>query len=133
MLWGIAFRSVSVWAVILIMAVMNGVLREAILIPKLGSAPSLMVSGVCLAALILVVAYLALPWLGARRGVEFFGIGLGWLTLTLLFEFSFGVWQGKSWQIMFEAYTFKGGNLWPIVLLITALAPYLASRVRGLL
>jgi hypothetical protein len=72
-----------------------------------------------------------LPWLGARRPVELVGIGLGWLALTLVFEFSFGLWQGKSWPVMFEAYTFKGGNIWPLVLVVTALAPYLAAKLRG--
>lgn len=84
-----------------------------------------------LSALIFVVACLSLPWLGARRPVYLVGIGLGWLALTLVFEFSFGLWQGKSWQVMLEAYTFKGGNIWPAVLVVTALSPYLAARLRG--
>ncbi|MGQ3683969.1 MAG: hypothetical protein ACUBOA_02970 [Candidatus Loosdrechtia sp.] len=132
MLFGIALKALSVWAGILILAVLNGAIREAILIPKLGPATGLVLSGVCLTALILVVAYLSSPWFGARRSVEFVGIGLGWLALTLVFEFSLGLWQGKTWRVMFEAYTFKGGNIWPFVLLITALAPYLAAKVRGL-
>jgi hypothetical protein len=132
MLLGIALKALTIWAGILMLAVLNGALREAILIPKLGTAVGLVLSGVFLAALILVVAYLSSPWLGARRSVEFVGIGLGWLVLTLVFEFSLGLWQGKSWQVMFEAYTFKGGNIWPVILLITASAPYLAAKVRGL-
>lgn len=110
---------------------LNGATREAILIPKLGLAAGLVLSGVLLSALIIVVAYLSLPWLGARRPAELVGIGLGWLALTLVFEFSFGLWQGKSWQVMLEAYTFKGGNIWPAVLVATTLAPYLAAKLRG--
>jgi hypothetical protein len=53
------------------------------------------------------------------------GIGLGWLALTLIFEFSFGLWQGKSLQVLLEAYTFKDGNIWPVILVVTVLAPYL--------
>ncbi len=99
MLFGIALKALSVWAGIMILAVLNWALREAILIPKLGTAVGLVLSGVFLAALILVVAYLSSPWLGARRSVEFVGIGLGRLALTLVFEFSLGLWQGKSWQV----------------------------------
>jgi hypothetical protein len=131
MLLGIALKALAIWAGILVLAVLNGGLREAILIPKLGTAPGLVLSGVLLSALILVVAYFSLPWIGARRPAELVGIGLGWVALTLVFEFSFGLWQGKSWQVMLEAYTFKGGNIWPAVLLVTALAPYLAAKLRG--
>ena len=132
MLFGFALKSLAVWAGILLLAICNGLLREAVLIPKLGTATGLVLSGVFLSVLILVVAYFSLPCLGARRSVELVGIGLGWLTLTLVFEFTFGLWQGMSWQVMFEAYTFKGGNIWPVVLLVTALAPYLSAKLRGL-
>jgi hypothetical protein len=131
MLFGITLKALAMWAGILVLAVLNGALREAILIGKLGTAAGFVMSGVFLSALILFVAYLSLPWLGARRRVELVGIGLGWLALTIVFEFSFGLWQGKSWQVMFEAYTFRGGNIWPAVLVVTALAPYLAAKLRG--
>ena len=53
--------------------------------------------------------------------------------LTLVFEFSFGrLAQHKTWAELMEAYTFKGGNIWPLVLVATFIAPWLAARVRGL-
>lgn len=128
----VALKALAVWFIIVLLAVLNGGLREALLIPRFDAATGLFLSGVLLSVLILVVAYLSLPWLGARRSAHLFAIGLGWLALTLVFEFSFGLWQGKSWQVMFEAYALSGGNLWPFVLLVTALAPYLAGRLRGL-
>jgi hypothetical protein len=126
-----ALKGLAIWAGILVLAVLNGALREFVLMPKLGAVAGLVLSGVLLSALIFVVAYVSLPWFDARRSAEFVGIGLGWLALTLVFEFLFGLWQGKSWQVMFEAYTFKGGNLWPAVLVVTAFAPYLAAKLRG--
>jgi hypothetical protein len=132
MFFRIAFKALAIWTGILMLAVLNGALREALLIPKLGTALGFVLSGVILSALIFTVADLSLPWLGARRPVEFAGIGLGWLALTLVFEFSFGLWQGKSWQVMLEAYTLKGGNIWPAVLVVTAVSPYLAAKLRGL-
>lgn len=131
MFFGVALKALAIWAGILVLAVINGGLREAILIPKLGTATGLVLSGILLSALILVIVYLSLPWLSACRPADLVGIGLGWLGLTLVFEFSFGLWQGKSWQNMLEAYTFMGGNIWPIVLMVTALAPYLAAKLRG--
>jgi hypothetical protein len=131
LLFGVALKALAIWAGILVLAVLNGALREAILIPKLGAVAGLVLSGILLSALIFAVAYFSLPWLGALHLAQFVGVGLGWLALTLVFEFSFGLWQDKSWQVMLEAYTFKGGNIWPVVLVVTALAPYLAAKVRG--
>lgn len=127
----LTLKAFAIWTGILVLAVLNGALREGVLTPKLGTAPGLVLSGVLLSALIVVVAYLSLPWLDTRRPAELAGIGLGWLALTLVFEFSFGLWQGKSWQVMLDAYTFKGANIWPAVLVVIAIAPYLAAKFRG--
>lgn len=125
-------KALTIWLVILFCAVANGTLREGVLIPRLGKAPGLILSGVLLSALILVITFLALPWLGTHRPAQLIGLGAFWLALTLAFELSFGRFQGKSWATMLEAYTFKDGNLWPVVLLFTAAAPYVAARLRGL-
>jgi hypothetical protein len=87
-----------------------GQVNSVNLTPKLGTTAGLVLSGLFLSVLILAVAYLSLPWFGARCFVELIGIGLGWLALIFVFEFSLGLWQGKSWKVMFEAYTFKGGQ-----------------------
>ncbi len=127
----LTFKALTVWGAILMLAVLNGVLRETILMPHLGMATSFILSGVFLSALIFVVAYFSLPWVGTHSSAELWGIGLGWLALTLLFEISFGLWQGKSWQLLLDAYRFKGGNIWPVVLVVTAVAPRFAAKVRG--
>lgn len=127
----LAAKSLAIWLAILGFAVANGALREAVLIPQLGRTAGLVLSGLLLSALILAIAFLALPWLGADRPPQFIGVGFGWLLLTLAFEFSFGRFQGKSWPTILEAYTFKDGNVWPIVLVVTAAAPYIAARFRG--
>lgn len=126
-------KALAIWFVILGLAVANGALREAVLIPQFGKTPGLVLSGVLLSALILAITFFALPWLRVNRLSHVVGIGSGWLLLTLAFEFSFGRLQGKSWPSILEAYTFKDGNVWPVVLLVTAAAPYIAARFRGLL
>lgn len=124
-------KSLLVWLGILALAIANGALREAVLIPQLGQLAGLVVSGVLLASLIVAVSYVALPWLRATQASQLMAIGLGWLVLTLIFEFSFGMLQGKSWPVLLAAYTFTGGNIWPLVLLVTACAPWLAAKLRG--
>lgn len=124
-------KALAAWGAIVVLAVANGALRQAVLIPKLGAAPGQVLSGVLLSCLILIVAYLALPWLGVRSGRELLFVGLEWLAATLIFEFSFGLLRGKSLSELLEAYTFKGGNIWPVVLVVTAAAPWLAAKLRG--
>ncbi|SEA24819.1 hypothetical protein [Alkalimonas amylolytica] len=131
MLTVITLKALVIWASILVLAVANGALRESVLIPGVGTSTALVLSGLLLSTLIIGVAYLSLPWLQISRPVQLWAVGLGWLALTLVFEFSFGLWQGKSWPELLEAYTFKDGNIWPIVLATTALAPYIAARLRG--
>ncbi len=127
----LVLKAFAVWVIILLLAILNGVFRESVLLPKLGAPSGLILSGVALSTLILAAAYLALPWLGNRHASHLWGIGFGWLVLTLVFEFSFGLWQGKSWPTLLEAYTFKDGNIWPLVLIVVAVAPSVAARLRG--
>ncbi|WP_111643424.1 hypothetical protein [Marinimicrobium alkaliphilum] len=131
MLTVVALKALVIWGSILVLAVANGALRESVLIPGVGTPAAFVLSGLLLSILIIGVAYLSLPWLQISRPVQLWAVGLGWLALTLVFEFSFGLWQGKSWPELFEAYTFKDGNIWPIVLAATALAPYIAAQLRG--
>ena len=72
-----AFKAVAIWAAILLLAIANGALREALLIPKIGSPAGLVLSGLLLCALILAVACLSLPWLGARATAELIFVGSG--------------------------------------------------------
>ena len=131
MLTVVALKALVIWVGILVLAVANGVLRESLFVPLLGTPAALVLSGFLLSALIIGVAYFSLPWLQISRPVWLCVVGVGWLALTLIFEFSFGLWQGKSWSDLLEAYTFKGGNIWPIVLAATVFAPYIAAKLRG--
>ena len=125
-------KALAIWFCILVLAIANGTLREAVLIPALGNALGLIMSGVLLSALILAVAYFSLPWFGPAPVARYIALGLSWLSLTLVFEFTFGRFiQGKPWSELLEAYTFKDGNIWPVVLLAVAAAPYVAARIRG--
>ena len=127
-------KALILWVAILVLAILNGTMREKALIPALGTFAGLIASGIVLSACIALVAFLAAPWYGPLRPSQYWLIGLLWLLLTLLFEFSFGRFiQHKDWAQLLQAYTLKGGNLWPVVLAFTLLAPWLAARLRGLL
>ena len=124
-------RAAALWFVILLLAIANGVLRERVLIPRLGVSGGLVLSGVLLAAFIMTVAFIGVGWLGSRDARGLLLVGAAWLVATLLFEFGFGLARGKPLAEILAAYTFRDGNLWPLVLAVTALAPWLAGKLRG--
>ena len=131
--FAVAIKALAVWAIILALAVLNGALRETVLTPLLGSEAGLIFSGLLLSSLIFAISYLCLPWLGARNWTQFVFVGLCWLVCTLAFEFSFGLLRGLTIAEISKAYTFEGGNIWPVVLVVTTVAPWAAARLRGLL
>lgn len=127
----ITIKAFVLWLVILVLAISNGGLREALLMPVFGHSLALALSGILLSVLILAVTCLALPWFGRLSARSYAAIGIGWLCLTLVFEFGFGyLVQGKSWPQLIDAYLFRDGNLWPIVLLVVASAPYVAAKIK---
>jgi hypothetical protein len=129
-LW-LAVKAIIVWLIILGLAFANAALREGVLVPWIGKVRGLTLSGVILSALVLGVAYATLPWIGASRVIELLAVGMGWLVFTFSFDLLMGAIQGEPIRQQFDAYLFKRGNLWPVVLLVTASAPWLAAKLRG--
>jgi len=128
----LALKASAVWLLILVCAVINGAFREGFLLPHFGLAIAFVFSGLLLSLCIVVVAVLLVPWFGQLDASHYFLIGTFWVGLTLIFEFGFGrLAQQKTWTQLLDAYTFRDGNLWPLVVLVIAFAPWLAARLRG--
>lgn len=126
-------KAAAIWFAILVLAILNGILREKMLIPALGGFAGLIASGAILSGCIFLVAFAVVPWCGPLVSRQWLLVGLFWLLLTVAFEFGFGRFaQHKTWAELFDAYAFRGGNIWPIVLIFTFISPWLAARIRGL-
>jgi hypothetical protein len=127
----VSLKAFALWLVVLMLAIANGLFREAVLVPALGRFAGLVTSGILLSLLILLVALLAAPWYGRLQAGRYWLIGAMWLVLTLVFEFGMGrLVQHKPWHELLDAYTFSGGNVWPAVLLMVFVAPRLAAWAR---
>jgi hypothetical protein len=128
----LTLKSIALWLLILVGAFLNGGVREALLMPSLGKPLALVLSGVLLSIVIVLVSLLLVPWLGKLSTTQCLYVGSLWLGLTLIFEIGLGrLVQHKSWQQLLEAYTFEDGNIWPLVLVVTFIAPLLAARLRN--
>jgi len=124
-------KAVVVWVAILALAIVNGALRDMVVAGFVGRAAARAASGVILCMCIFLAALIAAPWLGRLSTRTWWGIGMLWLTLTVVFETAVGYAQHGSWQTLLDAYTLQGGNLWPLVLLATLVSPWLGARIRG--
>lgn len=125
----LVLKAAAIWLLILVLAVLNGGFREAVLLPSVGEPLAFVLSGILLSLCIVVVSLVLVPRVGRLTTTQSLNLGLLWVVLTLMFEFSFGrVIQGRPWSELLQAYTFRDGNIWPLVLVVTFFAPLLAVR-----
>ena len=124
-------RTIAIWFVLLIIAVLNGAVREALIIPRLGRGAGHVISTVTLSTAIMFVAWTAISWIGARGTADAFLVGSTWLGLTVAFEFVAGHYLfRKPWEELFADYNIVQGRIWIVVLLATLLAPVWAVWQR---
>lgn len=127
-----AFRPFFAWLLILLLAILNGVLRETVLVAYLSRDNAHLASGLLLSCVILIAATALAPWLRLRAAGHAMKVGALWLGLTLLFEFTFGGFVlDRSLSDMLDAYRFAHGNIWPVVLAVILFAPLIARSIRG--
>ena len=125
-------RAVLVWLVLLSLAVANGALREGLLSPRIGSGGGHAVSTILLSALILLVGWVTVPWIGPRSIQESWLVGLTWMGLTVAFEFLGGHFLfGRSWALLFADYNLLAGRIWVMVLIVSLITPVVAYTRRG--
>ena len=126
-------RALLAWLVLLALAVVNGAVREAWLIPRIGGSGGHAVSSLSLSALIFLLSWLTIGWISPATARETLLIGLVWLVLTLAFEFLAGHYVfRKPWNELLTDYDVLSGRLWVLVLVTTTLAPLLTANMRHL-
>lgn len=78
-------RALLAWLMLRALAVVNGAVREAWLIPRIGGRAGHAASSLSLSAAILLLAWLTIAWIDPASARDAFLIGLAWLALTLAF------------------------------------------------
>lgn len=131
-------RAGVVWFGILIAAIVNGFVRDVVLVPRFGDLMARAVSCFTLAAVILLVTWVSLPWIHPTRATQAWTIGTMWLVMTIAFEFLGGHYLFHTpWSTLLADYNIVDGRLWIVVLVTTIAAPALVYRaehnhVRGM-
>ena len=125
-------RTLAVWVGILVLASVNGALRDLVMTPRLGDPVARTISTVLLCGLVLLVTWLTLTWIGPCSRTDAIVIGGVWVACTLAFEFLAGHYLfRKPWVELLADYDLRRGRIWIAVLVVTFAAPCLIARVRG--
>ena len=124
-------KSLIIWICFIPAAILNGGLREYVLVPVIGQKWALPASGIILSGLIFLITWFMLPRLikdniRTKRWL----MGIVWALLTAIFEFLAGLSGGNNIQELLAAYNPLTGNLWLLVLVTTFFAPVMESSMR---
>lgn len=122
------------WFALVIVAILNGGFRERVLDKHLDETAALCLSGLLLCALVFMITLVSIGLFKGEPVIVYFYIGICWVLLTLAFEYGFGHYvQGKPWTEINNNFDIAHGNLFLLVMIVTATSPYLSASVKGYL
>jgi len=119
------------WLVLLLLAMVNGIVREATFGKHLPDLQAHQLSTLMAIVLAGLAVWLFSFWDQPKSLRESLLIGAIWVLLTIAFEFVFGRFVvGHSWERLFQDYNLLAGRVWLIFLLWMFMLPYIAFRIR---
>ena len=128
----ILLKATGIWLLIVIAAIINGVLREKLIAPMVGVETALSISGITLSIMIFLFSLMSVSFLGALETKTYLFVGIFCPLLTLSFEFLFGHYVvGKSWNDIMRVFNIQKGDLFAVVLFVTAISPWVSAKIRG--
>ncbi len=127
-------KTSMIWIIIALLAILNGIFRESVLVSTLGPSMAISVSGLMLSLIVFIVTYLSFPLFGKHPSHTYFLIGLQWVVMTLVFELLFGHYVvGKPWSDILQVFNIMKGDLFIIVLVMSLLSPLLVAKIKRVL
>ena len=124
-------RALLVWLLLLVAAVVNGTVRQAVFLPLLGENAARVVSTLLLSGVIFGLGWLLSGFLDLVSSREAWLVGALWVGLTVAFEFLAGHFLfGAPWPKLLEDYNVARGRIWILVLATTLLAPVVVHRLE---
>ena len=122
-------RFALLWLPMLLIAIGNGMLREAWYGRYLSELRAHQLSSLLAILFLGLYMWVVLRFNPPASASQALAIGLLWLVLTVAFEFLFGrCVAGQTWARLLADYNIGAGRFWPFVLLWLTLAPRLFFR-----
>lgn len=123
-------RYLAFWLILAVVAIANGVLRQAgygRYLSELAAHQLSTVTGILLTGGVVWILNRIWP-IGSAR--EAWVIGASWFVMTVIFEFGFGHYvAGHSWSHLLADYNLLAGRVWFLFLIWIALLPYVIWRL----
>ncbi len=126
----VVIRAFLAWVLIIAAESVHGALRRTLLDPDTAFAVR-QISVIVAVLIVFAVTWASSRWMAVRGTGALLGLGLFWVVLTLAFEFGLGRILGISLREVAEGYDLSKGNIMPLGLLATALAPWIVARLKS--
>lgn len=120
------------WFGLVILAIVNGILREKVYAPRLSELSAHQLSTLIFLLFSGLYIWQVTGIFRITSEKHAFVIGGLWLIMTVCFEFIFGHFlMGHSWNRLFHDYNILEGRVWILVLIWTVISPYLFFKIRS--
>lgn len=124
-------RSLAVWLAFMCAESVLGMLRAALLVPRVGNLAARQIGILPGMAAIFCITFLSIRWIGAKDRPLLIRIGILWAVLTFGFEVLLGRFvMNVAWNRILEDYRPQDGGLMGFGLLFLVFCPWLAERLR---
>ncbi|HMQ04502.1 MAG TPA: hypothetical protein PKD26_11350 [Pyrinomonadaceae bacterium] len=124
-------RILAAWIGIIAAETVHGILRNSLIRPAIGDMRSRQIGVFVGSAIIFVILYFSICWIGARSRAGLLATGLILVVLTLIFELSLGFALGLSADRIIEDYDLRRGGLMVFGILFLFLSPMMAAKMRN--
>ena len=114
----------------LLIAIANGMLREAVIKRYVSDAVAHRLSTVSLLIFFSAYIWYIIKSYPPASGQQAWLVGLLWVVLTLAFEFGFGLYRGNSLSVLLNEYNLLEGKMWVLIPLWVGISPYLFFRLQ---
>jgi hypothetical protein len=125
-------KYLSVWFLLALVAIANGVVRQATYGRSVSDLAAHQISTVTA-----IIASGAVVWVANRFWAiesvsQAWTIGLSWLVMTITFEFGFGHFvAGHSWAKLLADYNMLEGRVWSLFLVWITVLPFVVFKVAA--
>ncbi len=125
-------KALAVWLLIVIAESIHGIIRQLFIAPVIGDLPARQIGVLIGSVIIFAIAWACIRWIGADSLGQQLRVGLLWVVLIAVFEFSLGAALGYSQERMLSDYNLAEGGFMGFGLVFMLVAPFLAAKARRL-
>jgi hypothetical protein len=122
-------RGVVVWALIMGIETVHGVLRTQFLLPLVGDLRARQISVFTGSLIILGIAFVFVRWLKGSTAADYLLVGAVWVIMTVILEIVIGRYVMQvTWDRIASDYDILHGGLMSMGLVVMLLAPLIMAK-----